>query len=429
MPRNGSGTMSLATPQQAPGNPITAVSLWNTCQNDIANELTNSLPRDGQAPPTADLPMGGFKLTGMGSGSAATDSATLAQVQSGAVTLLGGVGGTVDVITASASPAISAYAAGQTFRFVSAGANTTAVTLNLNGLGAKAVTKQGTTALAAGDIPSGAVAEVVYDGTQFQLLNVGSLTPILTSVTLGSGANQTALTATTDTRTSSTTTRPSLSYENTTNDADAVTMTASKSRAGLTTSNNDPFFHLYGYGRDTGNLSRLACEFRMRQSAAAGATFVQGAFAFYATNSAGSFAERVVIDENGLNVSSGTLNENSARAFSRNASASGQGCFTSSMTAYTGVSTTHTFAHGLSATPYFFVAYAICTSADFGYAVGDIIPINGMSTASVCVASSANATNVYVAITGQIVVTDRGTPATYTSLTVGKWNIFVRAWY
>ena len=427
MPRNGSGTMSLATPQQAPGNPITAVSLWNTCQNDIANELTNSLPRDGQAPPTANLPMGGFKLTGMGSGSAATDSATLAQVQSGAVTLLGGVGGTVDVITASASPAIAAYAAGQTFRFISTGANTTAVTLNLNGLGAKAVTKQGTTALAAGDIPSGAVVQVVYDGTQFQLTNVGSLTPILTSVTLGSGANQTALTATTDTRTSSTTARPLLSYENTTNDADAVTMMAFKSRAGLTTSNNDPFFHLYGYGRDTGNLSRLACEFRMRQSAAAGATFVQGAFAFYATNSAGSFAERVVIDESGLNVSSGTLKENNTRAFSRNSMAeSGELGLANN--------TTYSYAHGFGAVPKLYMAVLRCKTAELGYAIGDEVQLCSWVNTGSNVSSVVwpDATNINARINSSAANNyslARISSNDSAGITYANWKIVLRAWY
>ncbi len=41
-----------------------------------------------------------------------------------------GVGGTVNAITGVCSPALTAYAHGQTFRFTPAGANTTAVTLN-----------------------------------------------------------------------------------------------------------------------------------------------------------------------------------------------------------------------------------------------------------------------------------------------------------
>lgn len=77
-----------------------------------------------------------------------------------------------DTITATAPSVFTAYATGQRFSFVAAGANTGAVTLNINSIGANAVTKRGATALVAGDIASGAVCVVVYDGTQFQLVNV-----------------------------------------------------------------------------------------------------------------------------------------------------------------------------------------------------------------------------------------------------------------
>jgi hypothetical protein len=83
----------------------------------------------------------------------------------------GSAGGTADVITISPSPAITAYAAGQRFGFIASGANTGAVTVNVSSLGAKSITKNGTTALAAGNIPSGAVVMIQYDGTQFQLIN------------------------------------------------------------------------------------------------------------------------------------------------------------------------------------------------------------------------------------------------------------------
>lgn len=93
-------------------------------------------------------------------------------LRDGAHQWLTGVSGTNTVTgSTAASSAVSAYAAGQVFRFVAAGANTGAVTLNVNGLGAKAVTKRGATALAAGDIAAGSVVTVVYDGTQFQMLD------------------------------------------------------------------------------------------------------------------------------------------------------------------------------------------------------------------------------------------------------------------
>lgn len=93
-------------------------------------------------------------------------------LRDGAHQWLTGVSGTNTVTgSTAASSAVSAYAAGQVFRFVAAGANTGAVTLNVNGLGAKTVTKRGATALAAGDIAAGSVVTVTYDGTQFQMLD------------------------------------------------------------------------------------------------------------------------------------------------------------------------------------------------------------------------------------------------------------------
>jgi hypothetical protein len=174
---NGSGTFSInSTGQPVVSGTTISDTVHNALTADLATGLTNCITRDGQSPATANIPLGGNKITGLASGTAATDAATLAQVQSSAAQFFT-AGGTADVITGTLSPVIGAYAAGQTFRFVASGANTGAVTLNLNSLGAKSVTKTGTTALASGDIPSGALVEVVYDGTQFQLINVKAGTP------------------------------------------------------------------------------------------------------------------------------------------------------------------------------------------------------------------------------------------------------------
>jgi len=83
---------------------------------------------------------------------------------------LSGVSG-VDTITANAANPPTAYAAGQSWTLTSAGANTGAVTLNISGLGARAVTRNGATALEAGDIPSGASIMLIDDGTRLQIAN------------------------------------------------------------------------------------------------------------------------------------------------------------------------------------------------------------------------------------------------------------------
>ena len=177
MARNGSGTYSLPA-----GNPVTTgttiSSTWaNNTLNDIGNAMTASLAYDGQTVPVANLPMGGYLHTNVANATARTNYAAAGQVQDGTFQYLTSVSGT-DTITALAPLSMNTYAAGQVFRFIAAGANTTTgVTLNINSTGAKSITKNGTTALAIGDIKNAQVVTVVYDGTQFQLqTNIVSVT-------------------------------------------------------------------------------------------------------------------------------------------------------------------------------------------------------------------------------------------------------------
>ena len=170
MARNGSGTYNLPA-----GNPVTTgttiSSTWaNSTLNDMATALTGSVAADGQTTPSANLPMGGFAHTNVGNATVRNMYPSSGQVQDGVITNLTSVAGT-NTITAVGAVGMTAYATGQKFTFVSAGANTGAATLNINSIGAKAITKNGTTALVSGDIPLNAAIEVFYDGTQFQLLN------------------------------------------------------------------------------------------------------------------------------------------------------------------------------------------------------------------------------------------------------------------
>ena len=187
MPRNGSGSYNLPS-----GNPVVAStvisSTWaNNTLSDIGTALTSSIANDGQTVPVANLPMAAFRHTNVANAQNRNEYAAAGQVQDGALQWLTSVAGT-NTITASITPSPSAYTAGQTFRFTAAGANTGAVTLNINGLGAKAVTRNGTTPLVSGDIPSGAVIDVTYDGTQFQMdsgVTAGKLTGIQTFTSSG----------------------------------------------------------------------------------------------------------------------------------------------------------------------------------------------------------------------------------------------------
>ena len=85
------------------------------------------------------------------------------------------VAGTPDAITAAGPDSLTAIAAGQAFRFLPAADNTGISTLTINGLPAQPIVKSGTSQLTGGDLQLGVVAEVVYDGSFFQLINPAPL--------------------------------------------------------------------------------------------------------------------------------------------------------------------------------------------------------------------------------------------------------------
>lgn len=176
MPRNGSGTAVGAASTFNPAVAGTTIDPgaggWQTAYADILAMLTQSLSKDGQTILAGSLDYGGsFKNINMANGTAATDSATLGQVQAagGSFVTAGGVTGTADAILLAPSPAISAYAAGQEFWFVAEGTNTVAVTVAVSGLAAKAI-QANAVALVAGDIVNTRLVGIKYDGTQFQLI-------------------------------------------------------------------------------------------------------------------------------------------------------------------------------------------------------------------------------------------------------------------
>jgi hypothetical protein len=80
-------------------------------------------------------------------------------------------GGSANAYTATLSPAITAYSTGQIAVVKIANTNTGASTINLNSIGTKNITLTNQAAINAGDLIAGMEAYLMYDGTQFQLLN------------------------------------------------------------------------------------------------------------------------------------------------------------------------------------------------------------------------------------------------------------------
>ena len=187
MSYNGSGTFNInSAGQPVVSGTVISSTAFNALTSDLATGLTTALTKDGQSTPTANITLGGYKITNLAAGTAAADAVRFSQLQSGSTNTYITAAG-ADTITGTVTPTLTAYATGQQFSFVAAGTNTTAVTLNIDGVGVKSVTRAGTTALAAGDILTGQVAIVEYDGTQFQLLDPNAFTNLRVSGTLTYG--------------------------------------------------------------------------------------------------------------------------------------------------------------------------------------------------------------------------------------------------
>lgn len=78
-----------------------------------------------------------------------------------------------DTYTVSFSPTITAHVTNQKYHVLFTNANTGAATINPDSVGAKAITKAGATALVAGDIKAGQILQLIYDGTNYQIIGDG----------------------------------------------------------------------------------------------------------------------------------------------------------------------------------------------------------------------------------------------------------------
>lgn len=122
MPFNGSGTFTRVyswTNDAANSINITA-SRMDTEDNGFATGLSDCVTRDGQSPWTANLPAAGFKITGLGAGSASGDSANVGQVM-----LLSGsqqMTGSLKPVTGTTSLAPITFTAGTNLTAAAAGA-------------------------------------------------------------------------------------------------------------------------------------------------------------------------------------------------------------------------------------------------------------------------------------------------------------------
>lgn len=81
-------------------------------------------------------------------------------------------GGTADALTLTPSATPTEYTTGMKFDFLASSTNTGAATVNVSSLGAKSIKSQAGAALSAGEIVTGGVYSITYNGTDFILSTV-----------------------------------------------------------------------------------------------------------------------------------------------------------------------------------------------------------------------------------------------------------------
>lgn len=95
--------------------------------------------------------------------------------------------GSANAYVITLAPALGSLVTGEQAFFTTTHANTTASTINVNGLGVKNITKDGTTALIANDILASTVYEIVWDGTEWQLVNPSTIGAAIGTSLLATG--------------------------------------------------------------------------------------------------------------------------------------------------------------------------------------------------------------------------------------------------
>lgn len=366
---NGTNSGSTTWTQDKAGGTKIVADRHDTHDQDLATGINNCLTKDGQNTATANLPMGGNKHTDIADGTSRTQYASIGQIQDGEIWYAASAAGS-DSYAITLSPAVTAYQAGQVFHFKADVANTGSATLNVNGLGAKDIRRNGNlSSLQTGQIKANQIVTVVYDGTQFQMQSQDAQIQTSTIATSAVTANELA--------------------------SNAVT-TAKITDSNVTTA------------KIADNAVTLA------KQASGTADRLQG------FDGSGDPAEVTV--GTGLALSSGTLSS-SVSGFAEVSSELNLGNWTVGGQVFS--------AHGMASTPDFVLFCLECTTAEFGYAVGDRInPLDNQTLTAGAVRSFGlrwNGTNIVFYVDTAVEAPNATTPSASTvQLTSTSWDVIVR---
>lgn len=140
--------------------------------DNLAGGINQTLNKAGQNTPTANLPMGNFRHTGVAVAQARNDYVAVSQLQDSALTFSIDTGA-ADAYVIAPIVAITSYVGGNLFWFKAANNNTGASTIDISTVGAKSIFKHVDIELDADDIQAGGIYGVFYETTAdaFQLIS------------------------------------------------------------------------------------------------------------------------------------------------------------------------------------------------------------------------------------------------------------------
>ena len=153
-------------------------------RRDVEGDIDAMTPAEGE--PIYDITNKRLRV-GDGSTSGGLHLGAAADIQKQTFNYAAATG--TDTLTLTLDPAIASYTTGLRASFKAAANNTGTATININGLGAKTIKKNGGVDLGADDIVAGGIYEISYDGVNMQLFGGRDDIHVIASGTVSNAAS------------------------------------------------------------------------------------------------------------------------------------------------------------------------------------------------------------------------------------------------
>lgn len=170
---NGLGAKALLGPlgQQLSAGDLTATRLVYAVYNGASFRFVGAISATEAVEGSVELATAAEMLAGADLARVGAVGRTATAIQNQSWQWAGNAGGTANVITLAMTPTLTAYTTGMGVIFVAQQANTGAVTLNIDGLGAKTLRHWNKgNALTTNDLIQFRVCYCIYDGVNFNLM-------------------------------------------------------------------------------------------------------------------------------------------------------------------------------------------------------------------------------------------------------------------